>query len=223
VAAGESDPPDPPDSERDPPPAEPETAPKDGEPAAETRASTPPKRASVAPAKRVSVAPAKRASLAPRADAPRDEAPRARDEAPRPPGEHEFSELHKESFRALGASMSFVGVCTMMFALVAAVFALGEVTMGFVPNALGTAAAAGLDGVMAWWMISAGRSLSGMVRTRGRDVEQLMEAVVQLRRLFGLARVVIILLAMAVTIGGAAVVWCNFVVERGGKCFGAFG
>ena len=76
---------------------------------------------------------------------------------------------------------------------------------------------------MAWWMVSAGRSLSAMVRTRGRDVEQLMEAVVQLRRLFGLARVVIILVAMLVSIGGALVVWCTFVVERGGKCFAGLG
>jgi hypothetical protein len=50
-----------------------------------------------------------------------------------------------------------------------------------------------------------------------------MEAVVQLRRLFGLARVVIILLAMLVTVGGALVVWCTLVVERGGKCFGGLG
>jgi hypothetical protein len=62
-----------------------------------------------------------------------------------------------------------------------------------------------------------------MVRTRGQDVERLMEAVVQLRRLFGLARVVIIVLAMLVSVGGAMVVWCNLVVERGGKCFGIFG
>ena len=44
-----------------------------------------------------------------------------------------------------------------------------------------------------------------------------------LRRLFGLARVVIILVAMLVSIGGALVVWCNFVVERGGKCFAGLG
>lgn len=140
-----------------------------------------------------------------------------------PPPPYEFSDTHKESFRALGASMSFVGVCTMLFSVLAGVFALGEVVMGFVPNALGTAVSAGLDGVLAWWMLSAGRSLSGLVRTHGRDIEQLMDAVVQLRRLFGLARVLIILLAMAVTLGGALVVYCNFVVERGGKCFGAFG
>lgn len=158
--------------------------------------------------------------MALKSDAPRPEA------APPPEGgsdPYEFSDVHKESFRALGASMSFVGVCTMLFALLAGVFALGEVYMGFVPNALGTAASAGLDGVMAWWMLSAGRSLSGMVRTRGRDVEQLMDAVVQIRRLFGLARVVIILAAMAVTIGGALIVWCNLVTERGGKCFAGLG
>ena len=35
--------------------------------------------------------------------------------------------------------------------------------------------------------------------------------------------VVIIVLAMLVSVGGAMVVWCNLVVERGGKCFGIFG
>jgi hypothetical protein len=141
----------------------------------------------------------------------------------RAPEPYEFSDAHKDSFRALAASVSFVGVCTLMFAGLAAVFALGELYLGFVPNGLVTAFSAALYGVMAWWMVSAGRSLSTMVRTRGQDIERLMEAVVQLRRLFGLARVVIILLAMVVSVGGAIVVWCNFVVEKGGKCLGVFG
>ncbi|HEY5242083.1 MAG TPA: hypothetical protein VIJ22_11480 [Polyangiaceae bacterium] len=161
---------------------------------------------------------ASKSSVAPKGAAPRPEA------VPEPRAEpYEFSEIHKDSFRALAASVSFVGVCTLMFAGLSAVFALGELYMGFVPNGIGTAAAAGVYGVMAWWMVSAGRSLGAMVRTRGQDVERLMEAVVQLRRLFGLARVVIIVLAMLVSVGGAMVVWCNLVVERGGKCFGLFG
>lgn len=159
--------------------------------------------------------------------APRGDAPRPAPSEPRPPEPraepYGFSDAHKDSFRALAASVSFVGVCTLMFAGLSAIFALGEVYLGFVPNGLGTAVAAAVYGVMAWWMVSAGRSLSAMVRTKGQDIERLMEAVVQLRRLFGLARVVIILLAMLVSVGGAVVVWCNLVVERGGKCFGVFG
>jgi hypothetical protein len=168
-------------------------------------------RSSVAPKSSVTPAAAERAAPRPEAlAAPRAEA-------------YEFSDAHKDSFRALAASVSFVGVCTLMFAGLSAVFALGEMYMGFVPNGIGTALAAGVYGVMAWWMVSAGRSLSAMVRTRGQDVERLMEAVVQLRRLFGLARVVIIVLAMLVTVGGALVVWCTLVVERGGKCFAGLG
>ena len=165
---------------------------------------------------------ASKSSVAPRGDAPRPAPSESRPPEPRaePYG---FSDAHKDSFRALAASVSFVGVCTLMFAGLSAIFALGEVYLGFVPNGLGTAVAAAVYGVMAWWMVSAGRSLSAMVRTKGQDIERLMEAVVQLRRLFGLARVVIILLAMLVSVGGAVVVWCNLVVERGGKCFGVFG
>jgi hypothetical protein len=152
--------------------------------------------------------------VAPRSDPPRPAAPAS---------SYEFSDADKDSFRALAASVSFVGVCTLLFAGVSTVFALGEVFMGFVPNGLGTAVAAALYGVMAWWMVSAGRSLSSMVRTRGQDVARLMEAVAQLRKLFGLARVVIILLALGVSVGGALVMWCNLVVEKGGKCFGGLG
>jgi hypothetical protein len=165
---------------------------------------------------------ASKSPVAPKGDAPRPAPPAPRPVEPRPEP-YEFSETHKDSFRALAASVSFVGVCTLMFAALSAVFALGELYMGFVPNGLATALAAGLYGVMSWWMVSAGRSLSAMVRTRGQDVERLMEAVVQLRRLFGMARVMIILLAMMVSGAGALLVWCNFVVERGGKCFGVFG
>jgi len=147
-------------------------------------------------------------------------APKSDAQRPPPPA---VSDADKDSFRALAASVSFVGVCTLMFAGLSAVFACGELFMGFVPNGLGTALATGVFGVTAWWMVSAGRSLSAMVRTRGQDVERLMEAVSQLRKLFGLARVVIILLAMAVTVGGALVVWCNVIVEKGGKCFGGLG
>jgi hypothetical protein len=151
-------------------------------------------------------------------------APKSDAQRPPPPAvSYDFSDADKDSFRALAASVSFVGVCTLMFAGLSAVFACGELFMGFVPNGLGTALATGVFGVTAWWMVSAGRSLSAMVRTRGQDVERLMEAVSQLRKLFGLARVVIILLAMAVTVGGALVVWCNVIVEKGGKCFGGLG
>jgi hypothetical protein len=175
--------------------------------------------------------------LAPTSDAPRpDPAPSteaptrtpsrgAPPPAPPPPGPdgYEFSDAHKESFRALAASVSFVGVCTLLFAALTGIFATGEVYMGFVPNGAATAIAGGIYGLMAWWMVSAGRSLSAMVRTRGRDVEHLMDAVAHLRRLFGLWRIAIILLALLVVVAGSAIVWCTFVVERGGKCFGALG
>jgi hypothetical protein len=139
------------------------------------------------------------------------------------PAPYEFSDVHRESFRALAASVSFVGVCTMLLAALGGIFALVELYMGFIPNGIATAVATAVQGLMAWWMVSAGRSLSGMMRTRGRDVDHLMEAVAHLRRLFGLWRIAIIVLAMLITAAAAVVVWCTFVVERGGKCFAGFG
>jgi hypothetical protein len=152
-------------------------------------------------------------------------APRPGETPPSPPAPaapYEFSDAHKETFRALAASMSFVGVCTFLFGALSVVFALGEAYEGFVPNAVGTAVVAALYVVVAIWMLSAGRALSGMLRTRGRDIEYLMEAVVPLRRLFGLMRVVIIVVALLVVLAAVAVVWCT--MARGAnRCFGFFG
>jgi heme exporter protein D len=136
---------------------------------------------------------------------------------------YEFVDAHKESFRALAASMSFVGVCTMLFAALSGVFFAGELYAGFVWAAVGMATLAAVCVLTAWWMMSAGRALSGLVGTRGRDVEHLMAAVVHLRRFFGLARVVIVILAIAVVAASGLVVWCTLVVDRGGKCFGFWG
>jgi hypothetical protein len=58
-----------------------------------------------------------------------------------------------------------------------------------------------------------------MVRTRGRDVAYLIDAVAQLRRLFGFARVFIIVYALAAAVAAAGFVWCNFVLDKGGRCF----
>ncbi|HXN34436.1 MAG TPA: hypothetical protein VN894_21385 [Polyangiaceae bacterium] len=136
---------------------------------------------------------------------------------------YEFIDSHKESFRALAASMSFVGVCTMLFAALSCVFFAGELYAGFLWGAAGMATLAAVCVLTAWWMMSAGRALSSLVGTRGRDVEHLMAAVTHLRRFFGLARVVIVVLAVVVVTAGGLVVWCTLVVDRGGKCFGWFG
>ena len=152
---------------------------------------------------------------------PEGDAPRSHSQA-KVEGSYEFDDAHKERFRALAASMSFVGVCTMLFGVLGAVFFVGALYSGLVPLALGTAAGSALCLGVAWWTASAGRSLSALVSTRGRDLEYLMQAVTQLRRLFGLARVVIVVIAFAAVGGGALIVWCTFVAERGGKCLGAW-
>jgi hypothetical protein len=163
-------------------------------------------RTSAAPAaSRVSAAPPPRVSTVP------------------PPGEYEFSEVHKEDLAALAASTSFVGVCVMLLGLMSATFALAAGYGGFTAIGVGLVVGAAVCLPLGWWSTSAGRSLSALVRTRGRDVAHLMDAVGQLRRLFGFARIFIIVYALAAAAAGAAFVWCNFVVEKGGRCFAAWG
>jgi len=140
-----------------------------------------------------------------------------------PPGEYEFSEEHKEIFAHLAASTSFVGVCVMLLGLMSGVFALGAGYGGFLAVAAGLLAGAAVCLPLGWWTTAAGRALSALVRTRGRDVARLMEAVAQLRRLFAFARVFIILYALAAMVAGAGFVWCNFAVDKGGRCFAGFG
>jgi hypothetical protein len=142
---------------------------------------------------------------------------------PRPRTEYEFSEEHREKFAGLAASMSFVGVCAMLLGMVAGAFAGAAVYAGFAAlgGVLAVGAAVGVP--TAWWTMSAGRSLSSLVRTRGRDVDHLMAAVAQLRWLFGFARVFVILVTMAMVITAAAAVWCTFGVDKAGRCFGGWG
>lgn len=126
----------------------------------------------------------------------------------------EFSDVHKESFRALAMSMSFLGVFVMLLGGLSSVFALGSLYEGFAVNGVAIGAYAVVMMLMASWLMSGGRSLSAMMRTRGRDIDYLMEAVAQLRRYFGLTLVLLMIGMMTVI---AAVVWC---AVGTGKCFG---
>jgi hypothetical protein len=84
---------------------------------------------------------------------------------------------------------------------------------------LGLVAGAAVCILVAWWMMSAGRSLSALVATRGRDVEHLMGAVAQLRRLFGFARVAVIVFALLGAAFAGTIFWCTFAADKGGRCF----
>jgi hypothetical protein len=133
------------------------------------------------------------------------------------PDGFEFSDDQKESFRALSMSMSFLGVFLMLLGGLAAVFTLGALYEGLAVNAIGLGAFAVVMMLMASWLMGGGRSLSAMMRTRGRDVDYLMEAVTQLRRYFGMT-LVLLMIAMMGSI--ALVLYCAL---GSGKCFGLLG
>jgi hypothetical protein len=160
-------------------------------------------------------------------DAPRPSAPPVTPAPPpapaipdRPAAQHEFSEEHKDSFRALAASMSFVGVCVIFLSGgLSVVFGLVAIYAAFPLNGVAMIFLGALSTMTGWWMVSAGRSLSALVRTRGRDVDHLMDAVRQLRWLFGFARVVIIVYAMLLSAVFGVVVWCTVLTDKGSRCF----
>jgi len=135
------------------------------------------------------------------------------DRDPKPEG-FEFSDVQKESFRALSMSMSFLGIFVMLLGGLSAVFALGALYEGFAVNGVVIGALAVVLMLMASWLLGGGRSLSAMMRTKGRDVDYLMEAIAQLRRYFGLT-LILLMIGMMATV--AAVVFCAM---GSGKCFG---
>lgn len=148
--------------------------------------------------------------------------------APGGAGHVEFSESDKESLRALAASMSFVGVCLILFGVLLGMLAAGALYSGFATSGLATGAVAALGVAVAylpagWWAMSGGRSLSALVLTRGRDAQHLLSAVGQLRRLFGLARAMIIVQALVFAAVIGVFFWCSFVVDKSAKCWGSFG
>jgi hypothetical protein len=138
------------------------------------------------------------------------------DRDPEPEG-FEFSDVQKESFRALSLSMSFLGIFVMLIGGLSAVFALGALYEGFAVNGVVIGALAVVLMLVASWLLGGGRSLSAMMRTKGRDIDYLMEAVAQLRRYFGLT-LILLMIGMMATI--AAVVFCAM---GSGKCFGLLG
>ena len=135
----------------------------------------------------------------------------------------EFDDDQKDAFRALAASMSFVGVCLMLFGVLLGVFAIGAVYSGFALNGGVIVAVAAAYAPAAWWTMSAGRSLSGLVRTRGGDMTYLMEAVGQMRLLFGFARAVIIVQALLISALTGVFVWCTFLADKAGRCWNVWG
>jgi hypothetical protein len=131
---------------------------------------------------------------------------------------YEFSEGDRETLSALAASASFVGVCLVLSGALMGVFGAGAFYAGFTSGGaslLGGAVVAVAEG---WWTMSAGRSLTSLVVTRGRDVDHLMAAVDQLRRLFAFCRVTIIASALLGMATAAAAFWCTSSGDHGGRC-----
>ncbi len=155
-----------------------------------------------------------RTPLKPRPSAP-PEPPAPRQGAP---GEYDFSDDHKNRFRSLAASLSFVGVSTMLFGVMAGLFSVGAVYAGYAANGVALFVLSGVFVATAWWTVSAARALSSMVATRGRDIDRLMQTVDQLRRLFGFTRAFIIVVAVGLVGVAGLIVWCTTLADKGGRC-----
>lgn len=105
--------------------------------------------------------------------------------------EPELGDQAKESLRRLGSSMSFVGVVTALFGLMALVGGIVSLSMGGTLAAGLLAAQTVVLLLSGVWTTLGGRAMSTVYVTRGKDVTYLLEGVKNLRRLFGLQMVLI--------------------------------
>ena len=140
-------------------------------------------------------------------------APPAEPEAvpPRPAPEPELGDREKDAFRKLGSSMSFVGVLGLLFGVMTIVGAIVTISVGSYIQAAVLGVAAALQIMIAVWTAQGGRALTSIYTTRGRDVTFLMQGVTQLRRIYGFALVMIVLL------GGSGLVLIGYAMAGEGK------
>jgi hypothetical protein len=139
---------------------------------------------------------------------------------PRPSGDSAFElrDEHKEGFRSLATSMSFVGATGALFGLLSVVFAMLSYGSGFSAAAVVLSVSAVVQLLLSWWTMAAGRSFAALVRTRGRDVEHLMFGVGQLRRIYGAQLLLLVVTALGFVASATFIVWCELGARKGGTC-----
>jgi len=111
--------------------------------------------------------------------------------------EYEFNESQNELIGSLASTMNFVGYFLIAIGIVAAISGIITITQGGFPELVQGIAQL----IIGFWTMKAAKSFKLIVDTEGRDVENLMGALGELRKLYGLQYWVIMITLIFVFIG----------------------
>ena len=119
-------------------------------------------------------------------------------------GEYEFNETENASITDLASKMRFVGLMGVIFGVLLMVAGLGGCAQSN-PGGLGNVIQGVLSLMIGIWTRSAADAFKRIVDTQGSDIFNLMSALGELRRIYGLQRtlfiIVIVLFALMLPLG----------------------
>jgi hypothetical protein len=111
--------------------------------------------------------------------------------------EYEFNNSQNELIGNLASTMKFVAYFLIAVGIISAISGLIAITRGGF-----TALVQGIiQGIIGFWTIKAAKSFQLIVDTEGKDIENLMGALGELRKLYGLQYWILIIALIFVAIG----------------------
>jgi len=111
--------------------------------------------------------------------------------------EYEFNNSQNELIQNLASTMKFVAYFLIVVGIISAISGLIAITRGgFTALVQGV-----VQGIIGFWTIKAAKSFQLIVDTEGRDIENLMGALGELRKLYGFQYWILIIAIIFVVIG----------------------
>ena len=106
---------------------------------------------------------------------------------------YEFDSAQNETIHTLAKTLQFVGMVTMVFALVFALGCLRAMTQSEWPEVISQGMVMVFTFAMGSLMIKAGKAFQAIVATAGEDITHLMAALDNLRQMYSILSVIIII------------------------------
>ena len=120
--------------------------------------------------------------------------------APAPePSNYEFTEPQNKSITELSGAMTFVGTFTLVVGVLSLLVGAVAVVMGLISHAghIATGFQALANGaiylLMGLWIRKSSAAFTNIVKTQGSDISNLMLALDELKKMFSLSRILLIL------------------------------
>jgi hypothetical protein len=121
-----------------------------------------------------------------------------------PQGEYEFNDTENAAITDLASKMRFVGLMGVIFGVLLMLAGIGGCASSN-PGGLGNVIQGVLSLMIGLWTRSAADAFKRIVDTQGSDIFNLMSALGELRRIYGLQRtlfiIVIVLFALMIPLG----------------------